>query len=205
MPREKKRQAVLSRRSSETDISVTLNIDGTGGAEVSTPIGFFTHMLESFARHGRFDLKLSASGDLYIDQHHLLEDCGLMLGRAFNKALGDKSGINRAGFFIFPMDEALAGAAADLSGRPFLQYEARFRRRFCGELDTDVLCDFFQGFATGAGANVALKVLSGRSDHHKIEALFKAVSRALHMACSKDTALLDFIPSSKGVLDDWNH
>jgi len=194
------RSAEVCRRTKETSISVRLNIDGSGKYAIKTPIGFLSHMFEAFGKHGLFDLELEATGDLQVDQHHLVEDCGIVLGQAFKEALGDKAGINRAGYFVFPMDEALAIAAVDVSGRPFLQYDAKFERRFCGELDTDVLADFFQGFANGLGANVAISIPAGRSDHHKIEALFKAFTKAMKMACSKDARAMGSTPSTKGMI-----
>src|SRR3989344_180689 len=171
------RTSTIKRKTKETDISIRLNIDGKGKYKIKAPIGFFTHMLESFAKHGLFDVELNVKGDTQVDQHHTVEDTGIVLGLAFRKALGDKKGINRAGYFIYPMDEALAIAALDISGRPYLKFNAKFRRRFCGELDTDLLEDFFYGFSAGLGANIALKVEYGRSGHHKKEALFKAFAK----------------------------
>jgi len=194
------RVAKVIRKTKETSISVRLNIDGSGKYAVKTPIGFFNHMFEAFSKHGLFDLELEASGDLEVDQHHLVEDCGIVLGQAFREALGDKRGINRAGYFVFPMDEALAIVAVDVSGRPFLQFDAKFRRRECGDLDADVLEDFFQGFAQSLGANVAVRVPAGRSDHHKIEALFKAFAKAMKMACAKDARAMGSLPSTKGLV-----
>lgn len=194
------RTAEIVRKTKETSISLKLNVDGSGKYAIRTPIGFFSHMLEAFAKHGLFDLEIEASGDLEVDQHHLVEDCGIVLGQAFKEALGDKKGINRAGYFVFPMDEALAIVAVDISARPFLQYDAKFGRRFCGELDTDVLADFFQGFASSLGANVAISIPAGRSDHHKIEALFKAFAKAMKMACSRDPRAMGSLPSTKGAI-----
>ena len=195
------RKARIKRKTRETHILLALNIDGKGEFNVATGIGFLDHMLESFSRHGLFDLKINAAGDVEVDQHHLVEDCGIVLGQAFKKALGQKKGINRAGFFVYPMDEALAIVAVDLGGRPYLQYEAKFKRRFCGELDTDLLEDFFQGFASSLAANVVIRLPHGRSDHHKIEALFKAFGKAMSMACSKDPRLIEDIPSTKGMIE----
>ena len=195
------RKARIKRKTRETSVSITLTIDGKGEFGIETSIGFLDHMLESFSRHGLFDVKMKAGGDVEVDQHHLVEDCGIVLGQAFKKALGRKRGINRAGFFVYPMDEALAIVAVDLGGRPFLQYEAKFRRRFCGELDTDLLEDFFQGFASSLAANVVIRLPYGRSDHHKIEALFKAFGKAMNMACSKDPRLVEDIPSTKGMIE----
>lgn len=145
---------------------------------------------------------MSAEGDVDVDQHHLVEDCGIVLAQAFKKALGDKMGINRAGYFVYPMDEALAVVAVDIGGRSFLQFEAEFKRRFCGELDTDLLEDFFQGFAVNLGANIVVRMPYGRSDHHKIEATFKAFAKSMKMACSTDPRAIENIPSTKGMIDD---
>lgn len=194
------RKARVTRKTAETSVSVDLKIDGRGTFDIETGIGFFDHMLESFARHGLFDLKIRASGDREVDQHHLVEDCGIVLGQAFRKALGSRRGINRAGYFVYPMDEALAVVAVDLGGRPFLQYDARFRRRFCGDLDTDLLADFFGAFAGHLAGNVAVRMPYGRSDHHRAEAVFKAFGKAMKMACSKDPRLIEDIPSTKGML-----
>ena len=195
------RIAKISRKTKETEIEIELNIDGKGKYKIQTPIGFFTHMLTSFAKHGLFDINLNVKGDLEVDQHHTIEDTGIVLGQAFKEALGEKKGINRAGYFIFPMDEALAVAALDISGRPYLKFNAKFRRRFCGELDTDLLEDFFYGFSVGLGANLALQVRYGRSDHHKIEALFKAFAKATKTACSKDRRAINELPSTKELIE----
>jgi imidazoleglycerol-phosphate dehydratase len=192
----------IQRTTKETNISIHLNLDGKGEYNIQTPIGFFTHTLESFAKHGLFDLMMTAEGDLHVDQHHLVEDCGIVLGQAFKKALGDKKGINRAGYFVYPMDEALAVVAIDIGGRPYLQFDAEFKRRFCGELDTDLLEDFFLGFAINLGANVVVRMPYGRSDHHKIEAIFKAFAKAMKMACSTDPRAIENIPSTKGMIED---
>ncbi len=196
------RTTAIKRQTNETNISIHLNIDGKGEHDIQIPIGFFTHTLESFAKHGLFDITITANGDLHVDQHHLVEDCGIVLGQAFKQALGDKKGINRAGYFVYPMDEALAVVAVDIGGRPFLQFEADFKRRFCGELDTDLLEHFFQGFAMGLGANVVVRMPYGRSDHHKIEATFKAFAKAMKMACSTDPRAIENIPSTKGMIED---
>lgn len=195
------RKVRIERATRETDILVELEIDGRGTSEIQTPVGFLTHMLETFARHGLFDLKMRASGDLEVDQHHLLEDCGIVLGQAFRQALGDKRGINRAGYFVYPMDEALAVVAVDVGGRPHLQYDTHFRRRFCGQLDTDVLEDFFEGFAAHLRANLVVRMAYGRSDHHRCEAAFKAFAKALKMACSIDPRDVEGLPSAKGVIE----
>ena len=196
------RTATIERKTKETDIAVELNIDGKGKSSIDTPIGFFNHILQAFSKHGLFDLKITAKGDLEVDQHHTLEDCGIAIGQAFKKALGDKKGINRAGYFVFPMDEALAVVAVDIAGRPYLQFDAEFKRRYCGELDTDLLEDFFNGFAVSVGANIAVRMPYGRSDHHKIEAVFKAFAKAMKMACSKDPRAIKDIPSTKGMIEN---
>ena len=194
------RTAQIERNTKETRILAKLNIDGTGKYEIQTGIRFFDHMLESFARHGGFDLTLCAEGDLDVDQHHTVEDCGIVLGQAFASALGDKVGILRSGYFLMPMDESLAAAAVDLSGRPALVYNAPARFRLVGDLQVELLHDFFDGFAAHCGANLHLRVLYGRSSHHRIEALFKCWAKAMRFACSKDLQLKDQLPSTKGVL-----
>ena len=196
------RASKFQRTTNETNISIHLNIDGKGEYNIQIPIGFFTHTLESFAKHGLFDITMTAEGDLHVDQHHLVEDLGIVLGQAFKQALGDKKGINRAGYFVYPMDEALAIVAVDIGGRPFLQFDAKFKRRFCGELDTDLLEDFFRGFAMSLGANVVVRMPYGRSDHHKIEATFKAFAKAMKLACSTDPRAIENIPSTKGMIED---
>lgn len=196
------RTAKIQRKTKETTVSVRLNIDGKGEYSIKTPIGFLTHMLEIFSKTGLFDVEMSVRGDLNVDQHHTIEDCGIALGQAFKKALGDKKGINRAGYFVYPMDEALAVVAVDIGGRPYLQFDAKFKRRFCGELDTDLLEDFFNGFATSLGANVVVRMPYGRSDHHKIEAIFKAFGKAMKMACSLEKRAIKGIPSTKGVIEN---
>lgn len=196
----KARRATLRRKTSETDIRLRLNLDGRGRYAISTGIRFLDHMLELFTRHGGFDLELRARGDLDVDQHHTVEDVGIALGQAVRQALGPKRGINRAGYFVMPMDETLALAAIDLSGRPFLVMRAPIRARRVGDLQAELLEDFFQGFASSAGANVHLKVAYGRSSHHAVEALFKAFARALRFACSRDPALRGQLPSTKGLL-----
>ena len=196
----KARTASLHRKTAETDIRARLNLDGRGRYRISTGIRFLDHMLELFARHGGFDLELEARGDLDVDQHHTVEDLGLVLGEAFRRALGAKRGINRAGYFVMPMDETLALAAVDLSGRPYLVMDAPIRARRVGDLQTELLEDFFRGFATSAGANVHLKMAYGRSSHHAVEALFKAFARALRYACSRDARLKRQLPSTKGLL-----
>ncbi len=194
------RAANVHRKTTETDIRARLNLDGRGRYAVSTGIRFLDHMLELFARHGGFDLELEARGDLDVDQHHTVEDIGIVLGQAVRQALGSKRGINRAGYFVMPMDETLALAALDLSGRPYLVLRAPLKARRVGDLQTELLEDFFQGFATSARANVHLKVAYGRSSHHAVEALFKAFARALRYASSRDARLKWQLPSTKGLL-----
>ncbi len=190
----------LERITTETQIALALNIDGTGIYKVETGIHFLDHMLELFTRHGGFDLALACRGDLEVDQHHTVEDVGIALGEAFDRALGDKKGILRAGYFLMPMDETLGIAAVDLSGRAACVVETKVRVRLVGDLQSELVFDFFEGFARGARANVHLKTMYGRSNHHKIEALFKAFARALRAACSKDQRLAEMLPSTKGLL-----
>ena len=196
----KTRKASVERITKETQIRGSLTIDGQGTYQVSTGIRFFDHMLELFAKHGGFDLKLKATGDLDVDQHHTVEDVGIALGQLFAKALGDRKGINRAGYFVLPMDETLAVVAVDLGGRPALVYQDRVRVRLVGDLQTELVEDFFGGFVNHAGANLHAKVLYGRSNHHKIEAIFKCFARAMRYACSTDARLKDQLPSTKGLL-----
>ncbi len=196
----KPRHATLHRKTTETDIRATISLDGRGTYRISTGIRFLDHMLELFARHGGFDLELTARGDLDVDQHHTVEDTGIVLGEVIRRALGDKRGINRAGYFIMPMDETLAIAALDLSGRAYLVLSAPIKAIRVGDLQTELLEDFFQAFATSAGANVHLKLLYGRSSHHGVEALFKAFARALRFACSRDARMKRQLPSTKGLL-----
>ena len=196
----KLRKAAIHRQTTETDIRVRLNIDGQGRYRISTGIRFLDHMLELFTRHGGFDLELRARGDLDVDQHHAVEDIGITLGDAFRKALGSKKGILRAGYFVMPMDETLAVAALDLSGRAYLVLKAPFRVRHVGDLQVELLEDFFEGFAMAARANVHLKVAYGRSSHHRVEAIFKVFARALRFACSRDARLRRQLPSTKGLL-----
>lgn len=195
------RRARIDRRTTETQIQLTLSLDGRGRYDVSTGIRFFDHMLELFTRHGGFDLSLKATGDLDVDQHHTVEDVGIALGEAVLAALGSKRGINRAGYFLMPMDETLALAAVDLSGRPFPVVDLRLvRAKKVGDLPVELVQDFFEGFATAARANVHVRVLYGRSSHHQVEAVFKAFARALRVACSKDRRLARTLPSTKGLL-----
>jgi imidazoleglycerol-phosphate dehydratase len=208
------RIAKEARKTKETDITMSLNIDGTGSAKLDYPVGFMTHMLNSFSRHGLFDLEVKASGDLEVDQHHLIEDTGIVLGECFAKALGDRSGIKRVGNCLCPMDETLVRACVDISGRPFLSFNGKLSgvplvsspvirggAALCGAaFQTDTVEDFWHGFVAGAGLTLHLDVLRGRSDHHKIEALFKAAARALREACEIDGRSRDSVPSVKGVL-----
>jgi imidazoleglycerol-phosphate dehydratase len=194
------RTAAIRRATKETQIQGSLKIEGRGRYEISTGVRFLDHMLEVFARHGGFDLKLKATGDLDVDQHHTVEDTGIVLGQLFSQALGDRRGINRAGYFVMPMDETLAAAAIDLGGRPALVYKDLVKTRLVGDLQAELVEDFFGGFASQAGANVHVKVLYGRSSHHKLEAVFKCFARALRYACSKDKRLRRQLPSTKGLL-----
>ena len=194
------RRAVINRQTTETQIALKLTLDGKGRYDVSTGIRFFDHMLELLTRHGGFDLELKATGDLDVDQHHTVEDVGIALGEAVLKAIGNKRGINRAGYFVMPMDETLAVAAIDLSGRPHAVIDTRVTVRIVGDLQTELVDDFFDGFAMAARANVHIKTMYGRSNHHKIEACFKAFARALRVACSKDKRLAKMLPSTKGLL-----
>lgn len=194
------RKAKLHRKTAETEITIALTIEGHGKYEVSTGIRFLDHMLELFARHGGFDLKLSASGDLDVDQHHTVEDVGISLGEAFDQALGDRRGILRAGYFLMTMDETLGLAAVDFGGRSVAVVQTKVRATRVGDLQAELLSDFFEGFARGALANVHVRVMYGRSSHHKIEALFKAFARALRFACSRDRQLRRMLPSTKGLL-----
>jgi imidazoleglycerol-phosphate dehydratase len=190
----------FDRKTTETRIRGRLAIDGQGRYEVGTGIRFFDHMLELVTRHGGFDLALRADGDLDVDQHHTVEDVGIVLGQAVLAALGNRKGINRAGYFVMPMDETLAVAAVDLSGRPYAVVDLRVRVRLVGDLQAELVHDFFDGFASGARANVHVKVLYGRSSHHKVEAVFKAFARALRVACARDARLARMLPSTKGLL-----
>ena len=194
------RSATLERNTTETRIALVLSIEGRGQYKIATGIRFFDHMLELFTRHGAFDLELKCDGDLDVDQHHTVEDVGIVLGEAFDRALGDKRGILRAGYFLMPMDETLAIAAGDLSGRAAFAVDTKVRTRFVGDLQTELVTDFFEGFARGARANVHVKTMYGRSNHHKIEAIFKAFARALRVACSRDKQLGEMLPSTKGLL-----
>ena len=203
------RIAEIERKTSETEIFIKLNVDGRGEAKLSYPVGFISHMLNTFARHGLFDIEVRAKGDIEVDQHHLVEDTGVVLGQCFAKALGDNRGIRRNGSCMFPMDECLARASADISGRPYLFFDGQLSGvplvstpadGAVHDFQTDVIEDFWQGFVNNAGCNLHLEILRGRSDHHKIEALFKAAARALRAACEYDDRCRDSIPSTKGSL-----
>ena len=203
------RIAEIERKTNETEIFIRVNLDGCGDAKLLYPLGFMGHMLNTFARHGLFDLEISARGDLEVDQHHLVEDTGIVLGQCFAKAIGDKRGIKRNGSCLFPMDECLARAAVDISGRSFLYFDGQLSAaplistRENGtqyEFQTDLIEDFWQGFVGAAGCNLHLEIIRGRNDHHKIEALFKAAARAIRVACEIDDRARDLIPSTKGSL-----
>ena len=195
----KNRMATVSRKTGETDIQITLNLDGTGKAEVHTGIGFFDHMLNSFARHGLFDLTVSVKGDLEVDSHHTIEDTGIVLGQAIREAVGEKKGIKRFGNFILPMDETLVLCALDLSGRPYLQENLAFSVERVGEFDTEMVHEFFYAVSYSAAMNLHLKQLDGGNNHHIIEAAFKAFAKALDEAVSYDERICDVL-STKGSL-----
>ena len=194
------RRAVIDRRTKETQIALSLTLEGQGRYNIRTGIRFLDHMLELVTRHGGFDLTIAATGDLDVDQHHTVEDIGIALGEAVSKAVGTRKGINRAGYFVMPMDETLAVAAIDLGGRPHAVVDLKVKVVKVGDLQTELVADFFDGFALGARANVHLKVLYGRSSHHRIEASFKAFARALRVACAKDKRMAKMLPSTKGLL-----
>jgi imidazoleglycerol-phosphate dehydratase len=202
------RVAEINRKTKETSIFIKLNLDGKGDANLCYPVGFMSHMLNTFARHGLFDIEVRAEGDLEVDQHHLVEDTGIVLGQCFSKAVGDKRGIRRNGSCLFPMDECLARAAVDFSGRPYLFFDGQLSaaplistaENGVYDFQTDVIEDFWQGFTSAAGCNLHLEIIRGRSDHHKIEALFKAAARAFRSACEYDERARDIIPSTKGAL-----
>jgi imidazoleglycerol-phosphate dehydratase len=194
------RTATIHRKTNETDVRLKLNLDGRGKSCVATGIRFFDHMLDLVARHGAFDLDLTAKGDLDVDQHHTVEDVGIALGEAVLKALGTKRGILRSGYFLMPMDETLAAGAVDLGGRPYGVVHAKISAKRVGDFQTELTEDFFQGFAQAARANVHLRALYGRSSHHQVEAMFKAFARALRFAVSRDRRLRRVLPSTKGLL-----
>ncbi len=193
------RIAKIERKTKETEITGSLKLEGSGKATVATGIGFFDHMLTALAKQGLFDVELTAKGDLYVDQHHTVEDVGIVLGQLFKEALGDKKGINRYGFFLLPMDEALVQAAIDLDGRCKLVFDASFSAEIVGEFQTQLVQEFFEAFVRECRCTLQLKLLEGKNDHHKIEAMFKAAGRALRMACEKDPREKE-IPSTKGVI-----
>lgn len=195
-----KRKATVERKTKETKIVVFLNIDGTGKREIETPVGFLNHMLDLFAKHGLFDLSIKAEGDMHIDEHHTVEDIGIVLGEAFAKALGDKRGIVRYGFFILPMDEALATVAVDFVGRYSFRFDCPFERERVGDLSTELVSHFWDAFAQNAKVNLHIKVENGINEHHKIEGIFKAAARAIRMACEMDPRAKKEIPSTKGRL-----
>ena len=194
------RRSVIDRHTRETQIRIRLGVEGKGRYDISTGIRFFDHMLELMTRHGAFDLVIRAAGDLDVDQHHTVEDVGIALGEAVSKALGTRKGINRAGYFVMPMDETLAVVALDLGGRPHAAVDLGVKVRLVGDLQSELVHDFFEGFALGARANVHVKVMYGRSSHHQIEAVFKAFARALRVACARDRRLARMLPSTKGLL-----
>lgn len=194
------RTAAIERNTKETEIRGKLRIEGRGRYRISTGIRFLDHMLELFAKHGGFDLEIEAKGDLDVDQHHTVEDAGIALGQLFREALGDRRGVNRAGYFLMPMDETLAAAAVDLGGRPYLVYKDNVKTRLVGDLQAELVQDFFEGFVAHAGANLHIKIVHGRSSHHQIEAVFKCFARAMKFACSKDKRLKGDLPSTKGLL-----
>jgi imidazoleglycerol-phosphate dehydratase len=200
MKKVQRRAAVFDRRTTETRVRGRLVLDGSGRYDVGTGIRFLDHMLELFARHGGFDLTLRAAGDLDVDQHHTVEDVGITIGEATLAALGDRKGINRAGYFVMPMDETLAVVAIDLGGRPHAVVDLKLRVQRVGDLQSELIHDFFEGFAAAARANVHAVVLYGRSSHHHVEAVFKAFARALRVACARDARLAKMLPSTKGLL-----
>ena len=194
-----KRTATITRTTKETDISMKLNIDGSGKSNIRTGIGFFDHMMEGFARHGFFDLDLNIDGDLHVDGHHTVEDCGIVLGQAIKEAVGDKKGIKRYGYFILPMDEVLVLCAVDLCGRPYFSFEADFTVERVGELETELVKEFFYAVSYSAAMNLHIKVLTPGNNHHMIEAIFKAFAKALDMAVSMDERIQDVL-STRGSL-----
>jgi len=207
------RTAEIERKTKETEIFIKLNIDGKGDAKLDYPVGFMSHMLNTFARHGLFDIEVSAKGDIEVDQHHLVEDTGIVLGQCFAKALGEKRGIRRSGDCLFPMDETLARAAVDISGRSFLFYDGQLPDSQIISINKDgkeykfqtgLTEDFWQGFTNSCGCNLHLEIIRGRSEHHKIEAMFKAAARAIRAACEIDERSKDSIPSTKGILPGFD-
>ena len=193
------RVAVLSRKTKETEINMEFNLDGSGKSQIETGIGFFNHMLDSFTRHGLFDLKLLVKGDLYVDAHHTVEDTGIVLGQAIKSALGEKEGIKRYGSFMLPMDDTLVLCAIDLSGRPYLSYDLNFSADKVGYLDTELVKEFFYALSYSAGMNLHIKLLSGGNNHHVVEAAFKAFAKALDEASSLDPRIQGVL-STKGTI-----
>ncbi len=193
------RTSSITRKTKETEIAVTLNLDGTGSSEIDTGIGFFDHMLEGFSKHGFFDLNCKVIGDLQVDSHHTVEDTGIVLGQAIREAAGDKKGIKRYGYFILPMDDALVLCAVDLCGRPYLNFEAEFQLDRIGYLDTELVREFFYAVSYSAGMNLHIRVLAGANTHHIIEAMFKAFAKAMDEAVSFDRRITDVL-STKGSL-----
>ncbi len=194
------RKTSFQRKSKETNIKIELNVDGKGKTNISTPIYFLNHLLDNFGKHGLFDLKIKAKGDIEIDQHHTVEDIGISLGQTFKKVLGDKKGINRAGYYVFPLDEALSVVAVDISGRVFLNFDCKFKKEKIGDLDSDLIKEFFWGFVRGLQATLHIRVLYGENEHHKAESIFKAFGKAMKVACSKEKRILKELPSTKGLL-----
>lgn len=194
------RKAIINRKTNETNVKISLNIDGVGKRQINTPVGFLIHMLDLFGKHGLFDLVVKATGDTYIDEHHTVEDIAIVLGEAFAKALGDKKGINRYGFFILPMDESLATVAIDFTGRYSFRFDCPFVKDKVGDLSTDLIKHFWDVFAQNARVNLFIKVEYGENDHHKVEAIFKSVARAIRMATEIDPRSINQIPSTKGAL-----
>lgn len=194
------RKVIFTRKTKETDIKIKLNIDGKGKALALTQIHFFDHILNNFAKHGLFDLEVKAKGDIEIDQHHTIEDIGICLGEAFKEALGDKKGINRSGYFVFPLDEALSVVSIDISGRAYLNFDCKFKKEKIGNLDSDLIKEFFWGFARGLKATLHVRVLCGENEHHKAESIFKAFGKAMKTACSRDKRMLKELPSTKGLI-----
>ena len=196
----KKRKALYRRKTKETDIRIDLTIEGSGKGNIKVPIPFLGHLLDNFARHGAFDITIRAKGDVEVDQHHTVEDLGIALGEAFNNALGDRRGINRTGYFVFPMDECLSVVAVDISGRSHVTYNVKIEKERIGDLEADLIPHFFEGFARSLKATVHVRSLYKGNEHHKTESIFKAFAKAMKMACSKDKNLLKEIPSTKGKL-----
>ena len=194
------REAKITRKTGETDISLSLNVDGSGKYDVSTGVGFLDHMLELFARHGNFDLSVQCTGDVYVDDHHTVEDIAIVLGRAFDEALGDRRGICRYGSFILPMDEALILSAVDISGRPALGYALEIPTEKVGSFDTELVKEFMAAFSRALGAAVHVRQLAGENSHHIIEGAFKSLARSMRQAVAVDTQNADRIPSTKGTI-----